>query len=243
MPGTINPRLLSVDPQPWLQTPSSLTISPEPGLYPPCDIFRVHQDIIRDEFENYQKAVSAGKQIEMFHGNHSDASLNVGQPDAWQYMYLRDQFGTWRDELCENYFPQTCDFFRDLESLRVLTEEEEKVTCQSEWCTRGQHPGVVTFYQLAPDSLVRLHNGPTNQRLKCHLVISGPPKGEHGAYLEVAGERHEYEVGDVYGFDDSYYHSAYNGGGDTNDIYRVVLDVSFWHPDLLNPLQSTHDEL
>ena len=34
----------------------------------------------------------------------------------------------------------------------------------------------------------------------------------------------------MFGFDDSFFHSAYNGGGQDGDFSRVVLDVSFWHP-------------
>jgi hypothetical protein len=36
--------------------------------------------------------------------------------------------------------------------------------------------------------------------------------------------------GDVFCLDDSYLHSVHNGGSES----RVVLDVTFWHPDLLS---------
>eukprot|EP01052_Picozoa_sp_SAG31_P024378 SAG31_NODE_2069_length_6520_cov_9.531226_6_plen_90_part_00 len=71
-------------------------------------------------------------------------------------------------------------------------------------------------------------------RLKCQLALELPDTDANsaatGAYLEVGGERRPWTtVGQVLSFDDSYTHSAGNQHP-TSD--RVILDVSFWHPDL-----------
>ena len=104
------------------------------------------------------------------------------------------------------------------------------------------HPGIVGFYSLGGNSRIRLHNGVSNQRLKCQLVVEAPNRASGTtdyAWVEVGGETRQVKTGDVLGLDDSYLRRFVNQGDSSR---LVVLDVTFLHPALL-PQAAASDEL
>jgi len=80
------------------------------------------------------------------------------------------------------------------------------------------------FSLLAPGAHIPPHNGVTNTRLVCHLPLIVPS----GCWFRVGAERHEWEVGKAWVFDDTIEHEAAN----PSDSLRVILIVDTWHPDL-----------
>ena len=80
------------------------------------------------------------------------------------------------------------------------------------------------FSLLAPGAHIPPHNGVANTRLVCHLPLIVPS----GCWFRVGAERHEWEVGKAWVFDDTIEHEAAN----PSDSLRVILIVDTWHPDL-----------
>lgn len=82
-------------------------------------------------------------------------------------------------------------------------------------------PGVYIagFSILEPKTTIYPHTGYTGEVLRSHLGLICPK----GAYLEVDGERVEWEQGKMFVFDDMITHNAYNG----SDEERVILMVDF----------------
>jgi beta-hydroxylase len=82
-------------------------------------------------------------------------------------------------------------------------------------------PGVYIagFSILEPKTRIYPHTGYTSDVFRSHLGLICPK----GAYLEVNGERIEWEEGKMFVFDDMVTHNAYNG----SDEERVILMVDF----------------
>jgi beta-hydroxylase len=85
-------------------------------------------------------------------------------------------------------------------------------------------PGVYIagFSILEPKTRIYPHTGYTGDVYRSHLGLICPK----GAYLEVEGERIEWEQGKMFAFDDMKTHNAYNG----SDEERVILMVDFERP-------------
>jgi beta-hydroxylase len=83
-------------------------------------------------------------------------------------------------------------------------------------------PGVYIagFSILEPKTKIYPHTGYTKDVYRSHLGLITPK----GAYLEVAGEKVEWEQGKMFVFDDMVTHNAYNG----SDEERVILMVDFY---------------
>ena len=118
--------------------------------------------------------------------------------DFWEYLFLKKGFQNWNQYMCDSHFALTCGLLKGLPEL----DEPRSDTAQCEgWCDSVLTPGFVAFYRLAGGKEVPLHGGPSNQRLKCQLVIDAPPKSVgrdiSGAHINVAGIRHDVETGQV----------------------------------------------
>ena len=117
----------------------------------------------------------------LFTGNHADISIvGSASADKWQYLYVKQsgskgKTGQLEDETCV-HFPKTCALLRSLPSVMWMYNATR--------CTNGVCPfpppnispkeaaqpaGVAAFYKLAAGTVVPMHNGPTNQRLKCQV--------------------------------------------------------------------------
>lgn len=69
------------------------------------------------------------------------------------------------------------------------------------------------YYRLSPGAQLQIHSGPTNERLTCHLTLSGA-----GAQFTVGGERREWQPGEALCFDDSYLHEAVHEGQENRSV-------------------------
>jgi hypothetical protein len=78
---------------------------------------------------------------------------------------------------------------------------------------------------ISPGAKIRLHRGPTNTKLTCHLGLI-VPSGDLG--LKVGTETRTWSVGEWILFNDSYPHEAWNHGSGV----RYVLIVDVWCPGL-----------
>ena len=259
IPSQMNTALISDQPQPFLNTSD----------YPVCQALEAAASDIQEEYANYQAYVkehpaALSSQIEERH--HMDSALS--HDHTWTHIYLaRNQpvegSGVgWNDEVCREFFPQTCAAIRDKfpevdgKLLHSGNGDEYTQNCGNhdndgymDYCKQtGALAGSVQFLKLPPQGKVYLHSGTSNQRLKCHLVVKAPPVAfdddgmqTSGSWIEVAGQKLAQSTGKVFAWDDSYYHQVYNDGNEE----RVVLDVTFWHPDLMTDLHTSsyHTEL
>lgn len=82
----------------------------------------------------------------------------------------------------------------------------------------------VLFSLLEPGAAIPPHHGQINTRLICHLPIILP--GDCG--FRVGNETREWKDGEVFVFDDTIEHEAWN----RSDKPRYVLIFEIWHPDL-----------
>lgn len=83
-------------------------------------------------------------------------------------------------------------------------------------------PGVYIagFSILEPKTRIYPHTGYTTAVYRSHLGLITPK----GAWIEIAGEKVEWEQGKLFVFDDTVTHNAYNG----SDEERVILMVDFY---------------
>jgi aspartate beta-hydroxylase len=87
-----------------------------------------------------------------------------------------------------------------------------------------EHGPEVLFSVFTPGTHLLPHRGVTNTRLVGHLPLIVPPD----CALNVGGKIHEWQVGRVVVFDDTYEHEAWN----RSQEIRVVLIFDIWHPGL-----------
>ena len=88
---------------------------------------------------------------------------------------------------------------------------------------KGFSPSVL-FSKLRPGARIDPHTGLLNCRLICHLPLVVPA----GCGLRVGDDRRDVVRGEVWAFDDSINHEAWNNSADD----RIVLIFDVWHPDL-----------
>lgn len=85
-------------------------------------------------------------------------------------------------------------------------------------------PMEVFFSRLKPGAHIPPHHGLTNTRVTVHLPLIVPDQCE----IRVGEQRHIWQQGRVFAFDDSFEHEAWN----RSDVDRVVLIFEAYHPDL-----------
>eukprot|EP01043_Picozoa_sp_COSAG02_P026023 COSAG02_NODE_1485_length_12370_cov_6.022144_7_plen_551_part_00 len=73
------------------------------------------------------------------------------------------------------------------------------------------------YYRLSPGAQLQMHSGPTNERLTCHLTLSGA-----GAQFTVGGEQREWRPGEAFCFDDSYLHEAVHEGQEDRSVLVAI---------------------
>jgi len=81
------------------------------------------------------------------------------------------------------------------------------------------------FSAMGGGTHITKHTGPTNKKLRVHLPLVVPPGG---AQLRCADVVHDVKEGEVFIFDDSHEHEAWNHDPTGS---RIVLIVDLWHPD------------
>lgn len=97
----------------------------------------------------------------------------------------------------------------------------------------------VMFAKQTAGSGVQPHSDGRNFILTAHLGLRVPKQEGSECWIEVAGERREWEEGKVIVFDTSFSHCTDN----TTDDDRYVLIIDFWHPDLSAPERDALDFL
>lgn len=89
------------------------------------------------------------------------------------------------------------------------------------------HGPEVMFSVFTAGTRLLEHRGVTNTRTVTHLALIVPPD----CALNVGGEVREWQDGRMFGFDDTFEHSAWNH----SDSVRVVLIADVWNPYLTEP--------
>jgi len=85
-------------------------------------------------------------------------------------------------------------------------------------------PVELFFSRLKPGAHIPPHHGIANNRITVHLPLIVPGDCE----IRVGSERHAWREGELFAFDDSFEHEAWNRAGSD----RVVLIFEAHHPDL-----------
>lgn len=162
---------------------------------------------IRDEFE---EALHQGHPHEPFMGQMKPdvAQRYVSGPGraSWDAIFF-DRHGQRHQDVHSRY-PRTS---RALDSaLRCCIPRQSPETCYS---------------ILQPHTRIEPHYGVTNARVVVHLPLRVPD----GCYLELVGVgRHAWKEGEVFAFDDTFFHGAEN----PSDQVRGILLTDAWHPEL-----------
>ena len=83
-----------------------------------------------------------------------------------------------------------------------------------------------SFSLVDPGTLIPAHAGPTNTRLRAHLGLLVPKKGE--LHMRIANQTVSWKPGKWTIIDDSFEHQIVNDSG----AQRLVFLVDFMHPDI-----------
>jgi aspartate beta-hydroxylase len=137
-------------------------------------------------------------------------------PPTWTGYYFY-RHGYRREENC-NRCPKTACALDDLPLSRVR-----------------EHGPEVLFSIFAPGTHLLPHRGVTNTRLVAHLPLMVPVD----CALNVGGELHQWQEGQVVVFDDTFEHEAWNRSEET----RVVLIFDIWNPYLTKVEQAAVADL
>lgn len=158
---------------------------------------------IRDE---YLAAVQAGAQ----HSPYVDARMSApvwkelrGNPD-WSALHL---YQAARETPFAGLFPRTLAALAAADIVRI-----------------DGRPMELFFSRLRPGAHIPPHYGVANSRLTVHLPLVVPA----GCAIRVGDAVHEWREGELFAFDDSFEHEAWNRGA----ADRVVLIFESHHPDL-----------
>jgi aspartyl/asparaginyl beta-hydroxylase (cupin superfamily) len=162
-----------------------------------------HVDAVRAE---YLAAVEAGTA----HSPYVDAATRSpvwkelrGNLD-WSSLHL---YKVTRETPFARLFPRT---LAALESADVVRVEGRPVE--------------LFFSRLKPGAHIPPHFGAANNRITVHLPLIVPGEAE----IRIGSARHRWREGELFAFDDSYEHEAWNRA----DADRVVLIFEAHHPDL-----------
>lgn len=88
---------------------------------------------------------------------------------------------------------------------------------------KGRSPNIL-FSSLKPNSKIPPHHGQINTRFICHLPLIVP----EGCGFRVGNETRAWQEGEVWIFDDTIEHEAWNNSGET----RYILLFEIWRPEL-----------
>jgi aspartate beta-hydroxylase len=173
-------------------------------LLPWAERIEAATGLIRDE---YLAAIAAGTGMAPYvEDDVQDPVWQAlrGRPD-WSSLHL---FKAAQEQPAARLFPQTLRSIAEADIFRV----------------GHTTPMEVFFSRLAPGTHIPPHFGVANQRLTVHLPLIVPT----GCSIRIGDSMHDWRVGEIFAFDDSFEHEAWNRG----DSERVVLIFETHHPDL-----------
>jgi aspartyl/asparaginyl beta-hydroxylase (cupin superfamily) len=85
--------------------------------------------------------------------------------------------------------------------------------------------GWLGFSAMAPRTHIAPHSGVSNVKLRCHVPLELVPES---CRIRVGDRIHTWTKGEVFVFDDSFEHEAWND----SETRRVILIFDIFHPDL-----------
>jgi aspartyl/asparaginyl beta-hydroxylase (cupin superfamily) len=157
--------------------------------------------------EEYLAAVKAGVAFSPYvHGARNDAQWQALQGKLdWSTLHL---FKEARETPIAKHFPKT---LKALEAADVVRVDDGKAI-------------EMFFSRLKPGAHIPPHFGCANNRITVHLPLIVPD----GCAIRVGRDMHHWREGELFAFDDSFEHEAWNRSSED----RVVLIFESHHPDL-----------
>ena len=198
--GTLPPRFAR-----YIGALATNTERPIPEFYPGLRTspwYDPREFAITRDLETHAAAIASEMrafEVEYF----QDEAEDIGRTGRWGVLFLLEMGR--RNEEALALCPVTASI---IQRHRTIT-------------TRG---GLMYFSCLDPRTRIAPHQGPTNQRLRCHLGLEIPDQ----CGVRVGGVVRSWEEGRCIVFDDSFWHEVWNN----SDRRRVVLILDLWHPDL-----------
>ena len=178
----------------------------ERKLFPWLEAFEAQTDQIRRELQN---VLAVGAELEPFHkfSDAVDVEHLIQSPDGapvWNaFFFYRN--GKRYESNCEQC-PHTTSVIDSLPIPRIR-----------------DHAPEICFSVLKPGTHIMPHRGVTNTRVVMHLPLIVP--GDCVLNI-VNGERHYWQEGRYFAFDDTFEHEAWNH----SDKTRVILLMDIWNP-------------
>ena len=154
--------------------------------------------VIRNEFKELRERYK----VNDFTADEKEHVLNQGTMQWMKFMHLG----------------------KPNQALRQLCPKTTKLLDNVPDLLTGISFGNTYFSCLGVKSDLKLHTGPCNIKLRCHLPLS---VGD--AYIRVGGKFMPWEEGRLLIFDETYQHEESNIDTEKE---RVLLVFDIWHPDL-----------
>lgn len=165
--------------------------------------------------KNFEQLAKEAKKFNFL----GDAYPNIIRQGTWQQVHLYTVRDGWA-AVCKRLTKTICRLIRG----RLRSEQQEFKQAFRHHLGAQHHDEAVTLFSVAPGGWVPLHQG-QDKRINVHICLWKCNK----AWIEVAGRRHYYKMGELLAFDDPMDHEIVN-----TDLHhpRLVLGLGVLHPDL-----------
>jgi aspartate beta-hydroxylase len=170
-------------------------------LFPWIPQFEAETAAIREELMNLLPAVAKSERV--FGSAELERQNLRGIEPSWNGYYFY-RHGVRREDNCASC-PRTAAALDSVPLSRVR-----------------EHGPEVLFSVFTAGTHLLPHRGVTNTRIVAHLPLIVPTD----CALNVAGQAHEWQEGEIVVFDDTYEHEAWN----RSQNIRVVLIFDLWNP-------------
>jgi tetratricopeptide (TPR) repeat protein len=162
-----------------------------------------HTAVVRAE---YLAAIESGARLSPYVDARTDAPIwrNLRGRQDWSSLHL---FQAAKEMPVAKLFPKTMQALAQADIVRI-----------------DGRPMELFFSRLRPGAHIPPHFGIANNRLTIHLPLIVPD----GCSIRIGSEIHNWREGELFAFDDSFEHEAWNRSSSD----RVVLIFESHHPDL-----------
>ena len=148
-------------------------------------------------------------------------TTHINQPPRSGLMDLPGLIWPWPEkELYDKGWKAVGLIYKGRDDFRYTQEVKKQFPITNSLVTKIPGVYMAGFSILEPKTRIYPHKGYTHDVFRSHLGLITPK----GAWLEVDGERVEWQQGKMFVFDDMVTHSAYNG----SDEERVILLLDFY---------------
>lgn len=158
--------------------------------FPESSILEQNRDIIYHELKNVME--NNGNLPKFHEVDSANHKISFDNAPAWRTIVIKAYDG-WFTNNCK-LFPQTVKLLQGIPSVSTIM-----------------------FSILEPHVKIPPHTGKFSGILRYHLALSVPQNGQ--CYIEVNGEKYQWEEGEGFLFNDTYMHSVTNNTAE----YRIVL--------------------